>query len=135
MIKEFSDRAQFRSWLAAHVESPEGIWIRIYKNNSKASITAAEALEESLCYGWIDGLMKSEGDSSYLKYFSPRKSNSKWSEKNKKTVERLRSSQLMTEYGEKAVAEALRNGQWNTISVKQDFDNLIIRFNCFNQVD
>ncbi len=86
MIKEFSDRAQFRNWLSAHAESPEGIWIRIFKDKSKASITAEEALDECLCYGWIDGVMKSEGDVSYLKYYAPRSKNSKWSEKNKKSV-------------------------------------------------
>ena len=128
MIKEFSDREQFRSWLSANIESQKGIWIRIYKDKSKASITAAEALDESLCYGWIDGIMKSEGECSYLKYYSPRSSNSKWSEKNKKSVERLRSSRRMTEYGEKAVARALENGQWNKVTVKPDFDNLISQF-------
>jgi uncharacterized protein YdeI (YjbR/CyaY-like superfamily) len=128
MIKEFSDRAQFRNWLSAHAESPEGIWIRIFKDKSKASITAEEALDECLCYGWIDGVMKSEGDVSYLKYYAPRSKNSKWSEKNKKSVERLRRSQLMTEYGERAVARAIENGQWQQSSAKPDFEHLIAQF-------
>lgn len=133
MIKVFSDRAQFRSWLSAHVDSTEGIWIRILKDQSRASITAEEALDECLCYGWIDGVMKSEGDESYLKYYAPRGKNSKWSEKNTRSVERLRRSQLMTEYGERAVARALENGQWQKSSIKPDFDHLITQFTALLQ--
>lgn len=133
MIQEFSDRTQFRSWLSAHVESSEGIWIRIFKDKSRASITAEDALDECLCYGWIDGVMKSERNKSYLKYYAPRGKNSKWSEKNKKSVERLRRSQLMTEYGERAVARAQENGQWQKSSKKPDFDHLITQFTTLLQ--
>jgi uncharacterized protein YdeI (YjbR/CyaY-like superfamily) len=86
MELEFKDRKEFRKWLKKNVETSPGIWIRFIKDKSKTSITADEALNEALCFGWIDGQMKSEGDKSYIKYFAPRTKNSKWSEKNKKTV-------------------------------------------------
>ena len=125
MVKEFSDNVQFRNWLSQNAGSAEGIWIRIYKDKSKASITADEALDECLCFGWIDGQMKSEGRESYKKYYSPRRTNSKWSEKNKKSIERLRNCNVMTEYGEREVRKAIENGQWNKEAVKPDFVKLI----------
>jgi uncharacterized protein YdeI (YjbR/CyaY-like superfamily) len=78
-----------------------------------ATITANDALEEALCFGWIDGQMKSIDNTKYLKYFAHRREKSVWSEKNKKTVETLRTKKLMTELGEKAVEAAIKNGTWN----------------------
>ena len=125
---EFSNRAEFRNWLHKNVETSKGVWIRFIKDSSKSSITADEALNESLCFGWIDGQMKSEGDRSYIKYFAPRTKNSKWSEKNKKTVEKLRKESLMTEYGEREIKKAVENGRWNKSVNKPDFDKLISDF-------
>jgi uncharacterized protein YdeI (YjbR/CyaY-like superfamily) len=71
-------------------------------------------LEEALCFGWIDGQMKSIDHTKYIKYFACRRAKSPWSEKNKKTVEMLREKGIMTEMGEKAVAIAKTNGQWDT---------------------
>ena len=67
---------------------------------------ADEALEEALCFGWIDGQMKSMNETSYRKYFSLRRDNSKWSEKNKKLVEQLEKQGIMTDYGRKKIEEA-----------------------------
>lgn len=128
MIIEFSDKDQFKTWLSKNVKSHDGIWIRFFKDKKKASVSAEEALDISLCYGWIDGQMKSEGENSYIKYFAPRTENSKWSEKNKKAIERLRKNNLMTKYGEEAVKKATENGQWEKEKQKTDFDMLIIEF-------
>jgi uncharacterized protein YdeI (YjbR/CyaY-like superfamily) len=128
MELEFANRTEFRKWLQKNVETSQGIWIRFIKDKSKASITADDALNEALCFGWIDGQMKSEGDRSYLKYFSPRTKNSKWSEKNKKTVEKLKKQKLMTEYGEREIKRAVENGQWHKKANKPDFDKLISDF-------
>ena len=70
-------------------------------------MTANDALEEVLCFGWIDGQMKSIDDTKYLKYFAQRRPKSPWSEKNKKIVDKLRKSKIMTELGEKAVEAAV----------------------------
>lgn len=71
------------------------------------------ALEEALCFGWIDGQMKSLDEKTYKKYFSLRRENSKWSDKNKALTERLEKQGRMTDYGRKKIEEAKRNGQWD----------------------
>ncbi len=128
MKLEFRDRVEFRKWLIKNVETSPGIWIRFIKDKSKASISSDEALNEALCFGWIDGQMKSEGDSSYLKYFAPRTKNSKWSEKNKKTAEKLRKESLMTEYGEREIKKAVENGEWAKEKNKPDINKVILDF-------
>ena len=77
------------------------------------TIKASEALEEALCFGWIDGQMESIDDKSYRKYFSLRRSNSKWSDKNKALGEKLESQGMMTDYGRRKIDEAKENGQWD----------------------
>lgn len=128
MELEFKDRSDFRKWLTKNAGISGGIWIRLIKDKSRKSITADEALQECLCFGWIDGQMKSEGEGSYLKYYAPRTRNSKWSEKNKKTAEKLRKENLMTEYGEREIKKAVENGQWNKVKDKPDFEKLIMDF-------
>lgn len=109
---EFGDRGEFRDWLMENAGIHGGIWIRIFKDGSRSSISAGEILDECLCFGWIDGRIRSEGDSSYLKYCAPRTRNSRWSTKNREGVERLRREGLMTEGGERVVAEAVADGRW-----------------------
>ena len=85
----------------------------IRKIRGPKTIKANEALEEALCFGWIDGQMQSIDDKSYIKYFSMRRKNSKWSEKNKTLVETLEKQGIMTDYGRVKIEEAKKNGQWN----------------------
>lgn len=112
-IIEFSSRAQFRNWLGEHSQSNAGIWLLFGKQGGPKTIKAGEALEEALCFGWIDGQMQSLDDKSYKKYFAPRRENSKWSEKNKALAEKLEQQGVMTEQGRKKMEEARKNGQWN----------------------
>lgn len=108
----FSDRAEFRDWLTANCLSTDGVWLLFGKHGNPKTITANEALEEALCFGWIDGQMQSIDDKTYKKYFSMRRANSKWSEKNKALVQSLEERGLMTGFGREKVEEAKRNGQW-----------------------
>jgi uncharacterized protein YdeI (YjbR/CyaY-like superfamily) len=108
----FSSRDDFRRWLTEN-EAPEGVWLLFGKAGGPKTITAAEALEEALCFGWIDGQMQSLDDKRYIKYFSPRRKNSKWSEKNKALVQRLEQQGRMTDLGRTKIAEAKGNGQWD----------------------
>ena len=78
----FSDRDEFRKWLNDHYLSSGGVWLLFGKAGGPKTIKAGEALEEALCFGWIDGQMQSIDDKTYKKYFSMRRTNSKWSEKN-----------------------------------------------------
>ena len=80
-ILEFSSREEFRKWLSEHCLSTDGVWLLFGKAGGPKTIKAAEALEEALCFGWIDGQMKSIDDKTYIKYFSMRREKSKWSEK------------------------------------------------------
>lgn len=112
-ILEFTDRAAFRSWLSAHCQSGAGVWLLFGKAGGPETLTAGEALEEALCFGWIDGQMRNLDDRSYKKYFSPRREKSRWSEKNKRLIQSLEERGLMTDFGRKKVEQAKQNGQWD----------------------
>lgn len=112
-IMEFSNREEFRNWLEDHCMSAEGYWLLFGKAGGPKTIKASEALEEALCFGWIDGQMQSIDDVSYKKYFAGRRENSKWSEKNKALVADLEKQGRMTDYGRDKIAEARKNGQWD----------------------
>ncbi len=112
-IMEFAGREEFRNWLSEHCRSNDGIWLLFGKAGGPKTIKAGEALEEALCFGWIDGQMQSIDDKTYRKYFSMRRENSKWSEKNKALAKSLEERGLMTDFGRKKIEEALKNGQWD----------------------
>ncbi|MDE5601458.1 MAG: YdeI/OmpD-associated family protein [Clostridia bacterium] len=109
----FQNREEFRKWLYANCLSSDGVWLLFGKSGTPKTIKADEALEEALCFGWIDGQMKSIDDKTYKKYFSLRRANSKWSEKNKALVKSLEERGLMTDLGRKKIDEAKKNGQWS----------------------
>lgn len=112
-ILEFADREAFRKWLSENCETEAGVWLLFRKSGVPKTVKAGEALEEALCYGWIDGQMKSIDDKTYKKYFSMRREKSKWSEKNKALAQSLEERGLMTESGRKKIEEARKNGQWD----------------------
>ncbi|MDR0849175.1 MAG: YdeI/OmpD-associated family protein [Propionibacteriaceae bacterium] len=110
----FISRGDFRTWLSENAEASDGVWLVFGKTKTVATLTAHEALEEALCFGWIDGQMQSIDETKYIKYFAPRRARSPWSDKNKLLVGTLRQKGLMTELGERAVDTAQRNGSWDT---------------------
>jgi uncharacterized protein YdeI (YjbR/CyaY-like superfamily) len=112
-IMEFANREAFRKWLSEHCQSNDGIWLLFGKAGGPKTIKAGEALEEALCFGWIDGQMQSLDDKTYKKYFSMRREKSKWSEKNKALTKSLEERGLMTDFGREKIAEAKKNGQWD----------------------
>lgn len=71
-ILTFSSRAEFRSWLEEYGTSKHGVWLLFGKKNGPKTLSSKEALEEALCFGWIDGVMQRIDDTSYKKYFSIR---------------------------------------------------------------
>ncbi len=111
-VLEFENREVFRNWLGEHCLSSPGVWISFGKAGGPKTMTAGEALEEALCFGWIDGQMQRIDSKTYKKYFSMRREKSKWSEKNKALAESLEGRGLMTAFGRKKIEEAKRNGQW-----------------------
>lgn len=116
-IIAFSCREEFRKWLCENCLSNSGVWLLFGKAGGPKTIKAGEALEEALCFGWIDGQMQSIDDMTYKKYFSQRRESSKWSEKNKALTEKLEKLGIMTDYGRKKIEEAKQNGQWNAPSI------------------
>lgn len=122
-IMEFAGREEFRRWLSEHCLSNEGIWLLFGKAGGPKTVKAQEALEEALCFGWIDGQMQRIDDKSYKKYFSMRREKSKWSEKNKGLVKSLEERGLMTDFRRRKIEEAKQNGQWyakNSIAVTEE---------------
>lgn len=107
----FATRADFRAWLSKQYSTSAGVWLIFDKGIS--TLTATEALEEALCFGWIDGQIRKINDKTYHKYFAPRRSKSKWSEKNKALAEKLEKHGFMTDAGRAKILEAKQNGQWN----------------------
>jgi len=85
----FETRTDFRNWLADNCTTSSGSWLVFSKHANIKTLKASEALEEALCFGWIDGQMQSIDETKYLKYFSIRRKGSKWSDKNKKLVKEL----------------------------------------------
>lgn len=114
-ILEFADREEFRKWLSAHCMSNDGVWLLFGKAGGPKTVKAGEALEEALCFGWIDGQMQNIDDKSYKKYFSMRREKSKWSEKNKALVKSLEERGIMTDFGRRKIEEARENGQWDAV--------------------
>ena len=112
-IMEFGSREEFREWLGEHCLSDDGVWLLFGKAGGPKTIKAEEALEEALCFGWIDGQMQSIDEKTYKKYFSMRREKSKWSEKNKALVRKLEERGIMTDFGRKKIEEAKENGQWD----------------------
>lgn len=109
----FETRALFREWLASEGAMSDGIWLIFSKNNALTTLSAHEALEEALCFGWIDGQMQSIDDEKYKKYFARRRAKSNWSEKNKELAQQLIEKGLMTQQGLDAISCAKQNGEWD----------------------
>jgi uncharacterized protein YdeI (YjbR/CyaY-like superfamily) len=107
-------RQAWRDWLSLHHAKSRGIWLVFYKKDTgKPSLSYDEAVEEALCFGWIDSIIKKIDNEKYVRKLTPRKPDSQWSELNKKRVARLRKKGLMTEAGLEKVKMAKLSGQWN----------------------
>lgn len=114
--RPFATRAAWRRWLRSNHASASGVWLQFYRKNAAlASVTYTEAVEEALCFGWIDSLVKSLDDQSYVQLFTPRKQKSPWSRSNKERVERLMAAGLMTAAGLEKIELARRNGSWESL--------------------
>lgn len=109
----FPCREDFRTWLEVNCLSSEGVWLVFAKAGGPKTLTAHEALEEALCFGWIDSQMKSIDEKAYIKYFAQRRSRSEWSAKNIALVEALEAAGRMTDYGRVKIEEAKQHGHFH----------------------
>jgi uncharacterized protein YdeI (YjbR/CyaY-like superfamily) len=117
-------RAAWREWLAAHHRDSTGVWLVSWKRRTgRPTVTYEEAVEEALCFGWIDGRLRPlDGDRS-MQWFSPRRPKSTWARSNKERVARLEAAGLMTAAGLEAVERGRANGSWNSLD---EIDALVV---------
>ena len=132
----FSTPKEFRNWLTMHGTTADFVWLGFYKKNSlMRSITYKEALDEVLCFGWIDGLVKKNDAQSYKQRFTPRRAKSVWSKVNTEHIERLTRLGKMTPSGLATVLSAKKDGRWErayaparSMEIPTDFINEIKKY-------
>lgn len=106
-------RQEWRNWLAENHQLKAEICLVVYHKKSKTPcVSYVDAVEEALCFGWIDSLTNKRNEESFYQRFSPRKPRSNWSQSNRDRVARLSSEGLMTEHGQKMIDIAKENGRW-----------------------
>jgi uncharacterized protein YdeI (YjbR/CyaY-like superfamily) len=111
-----SNREEWRAWLSENYDLKSEIWLVYFKKESgMPGLAYEESVEEAICFGWVDSLIKKIDESRYARKFTPRKDVSQWSEPNKRRVERMIEAGLMTEHGLKLVEIAKEKGRWDEI--------------------
>jgi len=128
-IRSFATPAEWDAWLAENHARSNGVWLRIFKKGSgRMTVSYAEALDEALCHGWIDGQRKPFDAPSYLVKFTPRRTRSLWSKTNQGHVERLRKQGKIKPPGLAAIEAAKLDGRWaaaydspGTAKISEDF--------------
>lgn len=111
-----TDVDAWRSWLDAHEDTSDGVWLVLSKKGkaSATTITYAEALDEALCSGWIDGQARAADDLTSLRRFTPRRARSIWSVRNRDHVARLTEQGRMRQRGQTEVDRAKSDGRWDS---------------------
>ena len=110
----FCSREDWRKWLKVNHGKVEVLWLVFHKRHiAEANVSYNDAVEEALCYGWIDSIVKRIDEEKYARKFTPRNDRSRWSELNKKRAENMIRQGRMTAAGLSKVNAAKKNGQWN----------------------
>jgi len=113
-IVEAADQQAWRAWLEANHASPSGVWLKFAKKGSPTpSVSYGEAIEEALCYGWIDGQVRAHDEHFYLQRFTPRRPRSKWSQINREKATRLLAEGRMRPAGLAQIDAARADGRWD----------------------
>jgi uncharacterized protein YdeI (YjbR/CyaY-like superfamily) len=121
---EVPDREAWRAWLAAESASSPGVWLAVGKKGGhRTSLTYEEAVEEALCFGWIDGLVRSLDAERMSLRFTPRRKGGTWSASNKERVARLLAEGRIAASGLAAIETARADGSWDRLA---DSDKLIM---------
>lgn len=117
-------RADWRKWLKENHQSRQSVWLIYYRSSTNVpSLTWGEAVDEALCFGWIDSTKKTIDEERYMQYFSRRKPSSTWSKINKDKVAKLIQNDRMAAAGLESIAAAKENGTW---TLMDDVEKLII---------
>jgi uncharacterized protein YdeI (YjbR/CyaY-like superfamily) len=113
-LLSFDDASSWSDWLQANHSSTPGVWLRLRKKAADGlGLTYLEALEEALCYGWIDGQAKSADEGSFVQKFTPRRAGSAWSKINRERAIRLTEAGRMKPSGFAEIEKAKANGRWD----------------------
>jgi uncharacterized protein YdeI (YjbR/CyaY-like superfamily) len=113
----FKGRASWRAWLEKNHGKKMEIWLAYYKKSTgKKSVTYKEALDEALCFGWIDSVISRIDDERYMQRWTPRNPRSIWSAANKSHIRRLKAEGRMAAPGLAAIAVAKKNGSWTRLN-------------------
>jgi uncharacterized protein YdeI (YjbR/CyaY-like superfamily) len=121
----FTNRKGWRAWLEEHHATEQEAWLLISRKGvSRRFLMLQEAIEEALCFGWIDGVLKPINKEIYLLRFSPRKPNSIWSVNNQRRVEKLIHEGRMTPAGLEKIAQAKENGEWDAAIAREDVSSV-----------
>jgi len=126
MIQEihFKNKEAFRKWLKKNHDESDGIWMIYYKKHTKKpSVEYSDALDEALCFGWIDSVIKRIDEERYVRKFTPRKNIKNWSEVNKVKVMRLIEQERMTLFGLQKIESYRKTGKikWEAPKVEIDY--------------
>lgn len=117
-------RADWRKWLEKNHQSKQSVWLVYFKFSTKiASVSWSEAVDEALCFGWIDSTKKTIDKERYMQYFSRRKPSSTWSKINKDKIVQLTQTKRMTKAGFDSIEIAKQNGTW---FIMDDVEKMII---------
>ena len=117
-------REEWRAWLEEHHERDEGVWLVRYKKGSgKPTFSYDEAVEEAICFGWVDSLPRKLDAERSMLYFAPRKPGSGWSRANKQRVARMTAAGKMASAGFAKVEAARADGSWSALD---DIENLVV---------
>jgi len=115
--------AGWRRWLKAHHTQKEGVWLIMYrKATGKPRVEYVEAVEEALCYGWIDSTARVLDEARSMQWFSPRKKGSGWSRINRRRVEQLIAAGRMTPAGLAKVEAAKLSGDWSSLDAFESLE-------------
>ena len=109
------DRAAWRAWLEANHASASGVWLVSWRRGQGPRVEYEEAVEEALCFGWIDSQAGNVDDRRSRQYYAPRKPQSGWAATNKARIERLIAAGLMRPAGVAAIERAKANGSWTLL--------------------
>jgi uncharacterized protein YdeI (YjbR/CyaY-like superfamily) len=113
-IRPFASEQALETWLRRNHDKEPELWLKIHKKDSGLpSISATEALDVMLCWGWIDGLRKGFDERSFLQRYTPRRARSIWSQVNRDKVARLSAAGRMTPHGQAQIDAAKKDGRWN----------------------
>jgi uncharacterized protein YdeI (YjbR/CyaY-like superfamily) len=116
-------RQEWRDWLAENYDKFAGIWFVYYKKSAnKPRVSYDEAVEEALCFGWIDSVARGFDETRSRILFTPRKPKSVWSKPNKLRVEKMITSGAMTEIGLAKIEKAKLDGSWNALNASDNLE-------------